>query len=58
MSSPIAACCVVVLTQQQQQNTTHCTQSAEDAWVNQDKLKPKNCTIVENGRVIVTSTKK
>lgn len=56
MSFPIAACCVVVLSQQQQQNIDHCNQSAEDAWV--QGIKPKNCTIVEDGRVIVTSTKK
>ncbi len=56
MSLPISApCCVIVLNQQQQQNTDHYNQSLDDDEhkVKYGKTKSKNCTVVENGRVVV-----
>jgi hypothetical protein len=44
--------------QQQQQNTDYYNQSLDDLDVDDDevnygKTTPKNCTVVENGRVVV-----
>ncbi|WP_193195701.1 hypothetical protein [Nostoc sp. MG11] len=51
-SLPSCACCVVVLNQQQEQNNFHQNQS-QDVPVNHSKSAVKNCTVVENGRVVV-----
>lgn len=53
MSFPTSACCVVVLSQQQQQNTYNYNYSSDDASVNYSKTTSKNCTVVENGQVVV-----
>jgi hypothetical protein len=53
MTCPTTACCVVTLNQQQQQTIQHCNQSADNTSVKHDKPKLKNCTVVENGRVVV-----
>ncbi|MEH2423767.1 MAG: hypothetical protein V7K48_23525 [Nostoc sp.] len=52
MSFPSCACCVVVLNQQQEQNISHQNQ-CQDVPVNHSKSMVKNCTVVENGRVVV-----
>ncbi|MFN6464370.1 MAG: hypothetical protein RMZ41_021505 [Nostoc sp. DedVER02] len=52
MSLSSCACCVVVLNQQQEQNISHQNQ-CQDVPVNHSKSVVKNCTVVENGRVIV-----
>ncbi|MEH2140665.1 hypothetical protein [Nostoc sp.] len=46
------ACCVVVLNQQQEQNISHQNQ-CQDVAVNRTKSMVKNCTVVENGRVVI-----
>jgi len=59
MSLPTSACCVVFLNQQQQnaeeynQSLNNDQQSLDDEEVNQPKTKSKNCTVVENGLVVV-----
>jgi len=53
MSFPTSPCYVVVLNQQQQQTSDHCNESADDARVKHSKTTPKNCTVVEDGRVVV-----
>jgi len=54
MSIASSACCVVVLNQQQEQNQNICYQNqCQDVPVNHSKSMVKNCTVVENGRVIV-----
>jgi hypothetical protein len=52
MSSTPCASCVVVLNQQQEQNISHQKQ-CEDIADNQNEKLGKNCTVVENGRVVV-----
>ncbi|MEH2308545.1 MAG: hypothetical protein V7L06_24985 [Nostoc sp.] len=52
MSFSPSACCVVVLNQQQEQNISHQNQ-CQDVPVNHSKSMVKNCTVVENGRVVV-----
>ncbi len=52
MSVTASTCCVVVINQQQQQNIYHQKQCA-DTPVNPGKSTSKNCTVVENGRVVV-----
>ncbi|MEJ6483702.1 hypothetical protein N0Y54_20680 [Nostoc punctiforme UO1] len=52
MSFSPSACCVVVLNQQQEQNISHQNQ-CKDVQVNHSKGMVKNCTVVENGRVVV-----
>ncbi|MBD2508928.1 hypothetical protein H6G91_16825 [Nostoc muscorum FACHB-395] len=52
MSFSPSACCVVVLNQQQEQNISHQNQ-CKDVPVNHSKSMVKNCTVVENGRVVV-----
>ncbi|MEH2249276.1 hypothetical protein [Nostoc sp.] len=52
MSFPSCACCVVVLNQQQEQNISHQNQ-CQDVPVNHSKSMVENCTVVENGRVVV-----
>jgi len=51
MSSASCAPCVVVLKHQQEQNIQH-QKHCPDVADNQCQ-KPKNCTVVENGRVVV-----
>jgi hypothetical protein len=55
MSPNTTACCAVTLNQQQQTNIDHCQSKslAEQNSVSTDQTKPKYCTVVENGRVIV-----
>jgi len=53
MSCPNSACCVVVLNQQQQENIEHHNESLNGDSVNQGKTKSKNCTVIENGLVVV-----
>jgi hypothetical protein len=60
MPFPTSACCICVLNQQQQQDTEHRNQAVDEDEVNQDEdevnqsgLAPKNCTVVENGLVVV-----
>lgn len=60
MSLTTSACCAVSVSQQQEQNNFyHKTQSAEmqcvDTAVDNCKSTSKNCTVVENGRVVVKS---
>ena len=52
MSFVNAACCVVSLQQQHEQNIRHHQHSADTA-VDQYKSTSQNCTVVENGRVVV-----
>ncbi|NDJ25309.1 hypothetical protein GS682_27450 [Nostoc sp. B(2019)] len=52
MSFTSCPCCVVVLNQQQEQNNFHKNQ-CQDVPVNHSKSAVKNCTVVENGRVVV-----
>ena len=52
MSFVNAACCVVSLQQQQEQNIRHHQQCADTA-VDHYKNRSQNCTVVENGRVVV-----
>ncbi|MDM9585595.1 MAG: hypothetical protein RM022_027505 [Nostoc sp. EfeVER01] len=52
MSFASCACCVVVLNQQQEQNISHQNQ-CQDVPVNHSKSTVKNCTVIENGRVVV-----
>ncbi|NJM73403.1 MAG: hypothetical protein HC862_26580 [Scytonema sp. RU_4_4] len=58
MSLTTSACCAVTLSQQQEQNNQyHKTQCDEmqcvDTPVDNCKSTSKNCTVVENGRVVV-----
>ncbi|MBV8885134.1 MAG: hypothetical protein JO235_14210 [Chroococcidiopsidaceae cyanobacterium CP_BM_RX_35] len=53
MSLPTPNCCSVVLNQQQEQNIEHHNQSTKADQVNQCEHKSKNCTVVENGLVVV-----
>ncbi|HEY9831079.1 MAG TPA: hypothetical protein V6D26_10905 [Stenomitos sp.] len=53
MSPITTACCAVTLNQQQQTNIDHCKSLAEQNSANTNQTKPKYCTVVENGRVIV-----
>lgn len=52
MSSASCAPCVVVLKQQQEQNIQH-QKECPGVANNHQSQKPKNCTVVENGRVVV-----
>ncbi|BAY32250.1 hypothetical protein NIES2107_41380 [Nostoc carneum NIES-2107] len=52
MSSTPSPCCVVVLTQQQEENISH-QKHCQDEQVNYSNVPVKNCTVVENGRVVV-----
>lgn len=52
MSSTPCPSCVVVLNQQQEQNISHQKQ-CQDIPDNHNKNVGKNCTVVENGRVVV-----
>lgn len=53
MSPTTTACCAVLLNQHQQININHCQQIANQAPISCDQTKPKYCTVVENGRVVV-----
>ncbi|HEY9610369.1 hypothetical protein [Allocoleopsis sp.] len=53
MSPITTACCAVTLNQQQQTNIDHCKSVAKQNSAATDPTKPKYCTVVENGRVIV-----
>ncbi|WP_017316247.1 hypothetical protein [Mastigocladopsis repens] len=58
MSFTTSACCAVTLNQQQEQNIyyhkKHCAEmQCPDAPANNGKSRSKNCTVVENGRVVV-----
>ena len=59
MSLTTSACCAVTLNQQQEQNIqyhkTQCTEKTPCAHDpgNHGKSTSKNCTVVENGRVVV-----
>nr|WP_144051306.1 hypothetical protein [Calothrix sp. PCC 7507] len=57
MSLTSCSCCVVVLNQQQEQNISHQNQ-CQDVPVNHSKSDVKNCTVVENGRVVVKPLEK
>ncbi|MDF5723097.1 MAG: hypothetical protein PUP91_22010 [Rhizonema sp. PD37] len=52
MSFVNAACCAVSLHQQQEQNIRHHQQFAHTS-VDSGKSISQNCTVVENGRVVV-----
>ena len=52
MSFVNAACCAVSLQQKQEQNIRHNQQYADTA-VNHSKSVSQNCTVVENGVVVV-----
>ncbi len=52
MSLAACACCVAVLNQQQKQNLSYQTQCQAVPVANSKNLV-KNCTVVENGRVVV-----
>ncbi|OUL19916.1 MULTISPECIES: hypothetical protein [unclassified Nostoc] len=52
MSPTPCSCCVVTLNQQQEQNISHQKQ-CQDVPDNHSKSVVKNCTVVENGRVVV-----
>ncbi|MBH8550959.1 hypothetical protein I8751_00845 [Nostocaceae cyanobacterium CENA357] len=52
MSLASCACCVAVLNQQHEQNISHQNQCQAVPVANSKSLV-KNCTVVENGRVIV-----
>jgi hypothetical protein len=53
MSFTTSACCAVTLNQQQEQNIQHHKTQCADSSVNHSKSTSKNCTVVENGRVVV-----
>ncbi|MBD2437567.1 hypothetical protein [Nostoc sp. FACHB-110] len=55
MSTVSCTGCVVILNQQNEQNLTHQQQYQEEP-INHSKNKSKNCTVVENGRVVVISS--
>lgn len=52
MSSPNAAPCVVVLNQQREQDISKVNRS-DDAPATPCKNKTENCTVVEDGKVVV-----
>jgi hypothetical protein len=52
MSSASCACCVVVLNQQPQQSISQQNQ-VRDIPVKHCQKSTQNCTVVENGRVVV-----
>ncbi|MBW4675784.1 MAG: hypothetical protein KME52_17700 [Desmonostoc geniculatum HA4340-LM1] len=52
MSFPSCSSCVVILNQQEEQNISHQKQ-CHDTPVNHSKNTGENCTVVENGRVVV-----
>jgi len=52
MSAVSCTSCVVILNQQKEHNLTH-QQQSQDKLINYSKNKGKNCTVVENGRVVV-----
>ncbi|MBD2203990.1 hypothetical protein H6G33_14390 [Calothrix sp. FACHB-1219] len=52
MSSTPCPSCVVALNQQQEQNISHHKQ-CQDIADKHSKTVGKNCTVVENGRVVV-----
>jgi len=57
MLVPNTACCAAALNQQQQTNTYHCNRLSEQTSASAERnQKPKNCTVVENGRVVVKPT--
>ncbi|MBW4612322.1 MAG: hypothetical protein KME21_03410 [Desmonostoc vinosum HA7617-LM4] len=53
MSIPSCSCCVVVLNQQQEQNNICHQNQCQDEPVYYSQSGVKNCTVVENGRVVV-----
>lgn len=53
MPPTTTSCCAVTLNQQQQTNISHCKHIAEQASASSNPNKPKLCTVVENGRVVV-----
>jgi hypothetical protein len=55
MSAVSCAGCVVILNQQNEENLAHQQQCQEEP-INNSKSKSKNCTVVENGRVVVISS--
>jgi hypothetical protein len=52
MSVVSCSSCVVVLNQQQEENISH-QQQFQDESVTHNNSAGKNCTVVENGRVVV-----
>ncbi|MDZ8187662.1 MAG: hypothetical protein RMX96_22780 [Nostoc sp. ChiSLP02] len=52
MSFPSCSSCVVILNQQQEQNISHQKQ-CQDVPVKHSTNTAENCTVVENGRVVV-----
>ncbi|MFN6562143.1 MAG: hypothetical protein RMY28_020445 [Nostoc sp. ChiSLP01] len=52
MSSTSCSSCVVILNHQQKENISHQKQ-CQDVPVNDTKNTGENCTVVENGRVVV-----
>lgn len=52
MTFPNCSCSVVILNQQQEQNISQQKQ-CQDTPVNHSQSAVKNCTVVENGRVVV-----
>jgi hypothetical protein len=54
MSVPTSACCAVTtLSQQQENNIQHHQDYCADTQPKGDRSTSKNCTVVENGRVVV-----
>ncbi|MDM9383409.1 hypothetical protein QUB80_22215 [Chlorogloeopsis sp. ULAP01] len=53
MSFPTAACCAVILNQQQEQNFHHQQQCANTTVNHGRSASSQNCTVVENGRVVI-----
>jgi hypothetical protein len=52
MSFASSTCCVAVLNQQREANFHH-KNECQDVPVNESCTSVKNCTVVENGRVVV-----
>lgn len=52
MSAHVSACCPIILNQQQQQNIHRSRNQPVDISAN-CKTMSKNCTVVEDGRVVV-----
>ena len=56
MSAPTASACIVVLKQQQEQVLQHHNEQCERAAAAPCRTVSHNCTIVENGQVVVKPT--
>ncbi|PMB38902.1 hypothetical protein CEN41_22735 [Fischerella thermalis CCMEE 5330] len=50
-----SACCAAILRQQQQENIHHHKQCAKVPLNCEQSTTSKKCTVVENGRVVVTT---